>query len=157
MTERIKKAIDLFLDAINNGTLAKGSCTACAVGNLVAHGMNGTITGKGCSFNSDVDNDMWGYLFMTGVGSQTIHTSQLKNPKVISNIEATDFTWRELAQIEYVFEMNTKINSNCYPNYNREQIKQDQINGLEAVIEVMMGFDDVKEDIKEVFTNKVTV
>jgi len=157
MTKRIEKAIDIFLDAINNGTLAKGSCTACAVGNLVAHGMNGTITGKGCWFNSDVDNDMWGYLFTTGVGSQTIHTSQVKNPKVISNIEATDFTWRELAQIEYAFEMNTKINSNCYLNHSREEIKQDEINALEAVIEVMMGFDEVEENIKEVFTNKVIV
>ena len=43
MTERISKAIDIFLDAVNNGTLAKGTCIACAVGNLVAHGMGGEI------------------------------------------------------------------------------------------------------------------
>lgn len=38
MTQRVQKAIDIFLDAINNGTLAKGSCTRCAVGNLVRAG-----------------------------------------------------------------------------------------------------------------------
>ena len=46
MTPRIQEAIDVFLDAINNGTLAKGTCTACAVGNLAAHYTNGKIFRK---------------------------------------------------------------------------------------------------------------
>ena len=47
MTPRIQKAIDIFLDAINQGTLAKGSCAACAVGNLVAHGLNYDLINNG--------------------------------------------------------------------------------------------------------------
>jgi hypothetical protein len=38
MTQRFKNAIDALVYAFFNDTLAKGTCAACAVGNIVAHG-----------------------------------------------------------------------------------------------------------------------
>ena len=161
MTNRIEKAIDIFLDAVNNGTLAKGSCVACAVGNLVTHGMNGTISKTKSKFDnynvfeSDVASSNWSNAFVTCEGNQNIYVNNFKDPMVLSNVEATDFTIFELAQIEFAFEKNTKIPYNAYHLVTPEEIRADQIKGLEAVINVMMKFDEVEADVKEVFTNKL--
>lgn len=161
MTKRIEKAIDIFLDAVNNGTLAKGSCVACAVGNLVAHGMNGTISkvkskyGDYDVFKSDVNNSSWSDAFLTDKGEQKICGNNLNTPWVLSNVEATDFTVLELAQIEFAFENNTEIYYTEYYSATPQEIRADQIKGLEAVINVMMTFDEVEADVKEVFTNKL--
>ena len=161
MTNRIEKAIDIFLDAVNNGTLAKGTCTACAVGNLVAHGMNGTISkrksenGDYLVFRTDVDSCGWSDAFVTTEGEQSIYENSFNEPWVLKNVEATDFTIQELAQIEFTFETNTEIHHNRYNLTTAEEIRADQIKGLEAVVKLMMTFDDVKADVKEVFTNKL--
>lgn len=156
MTERIKKAIDIFLDAINEGTLAKGTCRACAVGNLVAHGLEGKITiNENNHFSCSESNIQWRFLFITDeYNIQNIDERGLDNPFVQKNIEATDFTWKELAQIEYAFETNSEINFREYRFYSKKEIRADQIKGLEAVIKVMLTFDESKEDVKEVFTKR---
>jgi hypothetical protein len=154
MTERISKAIDIFLDAVNNGTLAKGNCVACAVGNLVAHGLGCEITYYN-RFRCSVDNTSWSSAFYTADFEQTVNEWRLSYDDVIRNIEATDFNIEELMAIEYAFETNTKIHAETYHHYSPEAIRADQVRGLEAVVNVMMGFDDVKADVKEVFTNKL--
>ena len=73
MNNRITKAIDIFLDAINEGTLAKGNCCACAVGNLVAHGMNGKISRLENSFNCNVKNN--GLELLSLVASNVVCTN----------------------------------------------------------------------------------
>ena len=147
MTPRIQKAINVLLDAINNGTLKKGSCRYCAVGNLIREaGVR----------ESDVSK--WGMLFSTHNETQVINTISPENrKKAIETIKQTDFTQEELMQIEYAFETNTEIHFLYYRHSTKEQIKQDQIKGLEAVVEVMLGFDNIKENVKEVFTEKVMV
>jgi hypothetical protein len=160
MTERITKAIDIFLDAVNKGTLAKGTCVACAVGNLVAHGMGGEIKFNPerdweNMFQSNVNNAEWKYAFCTREGAQSRNVWYNYAIGVKMNISATDFNIDELAQIEFAFETNTKIDIQEYKEVTPEEIRADQIKGLEAVINVMMTFDDVKADVKEVFTNKL--
>lgn len=154
MTQRISKAIDIFLDAVNNGTLAKGSCVACAVGNLVAHGMGGEITHQNI-FKCSVDNTSWSDAFYTADFEQTVHDRAFDKELVVKNIEATDFNIEELMAIEYAFETNSLIHFDEYEFLSAETIRADQIRGLEAVINAMMGFDDIKADVKEVFTNKL--
>lgn len=157
MTERISKAIDIFLDAVNNNTLAKGNCVACAVGNLVAHGLDGKITlnSNRSYFECSANNSSWAEAFFTVNRDQTVVTEYLDHSNVIINIEATDFTIEELMAIEYAFETNTRIHFSSYGNFDPEDIRKDQIRGLEAVVNVMMTFDDVEADVKEVFTNKL--
>lgn len=155
MTNRVEKAINIFLDAINNGTLAKGTCTACAVGNLVANGLNHKIelTEIGLSKNS-----MWSKVFYTNSFGKQLYRPEELLGLVKKNIDATDFSVQELMEIEHVFEINTKINWEKYSNYSKNEIKQDQIKGLEAVIKVILEFEEDKETvINEVFTSKVLI
>jgi hypothetical protein len=152
MTQRVMKAIDIFLDAINGGTLAKGTCTACAVGNLVAHGLGGKVriirkpdfTYAYCEDErkNHVENREWSTAFRTSWESQTVDSDFFYNPEVIKNIEATDFTLEELMQIEYAFEINTKYSIISYHKCAPQEIRADQINGLAAVVKVMLSFED---------------
>ncbi len=177
MTERINEAIEVFLKAIEVGSLAKGNCAACAVGNLVAHGMiekesDIIITNplnyeeslsevKEVCFDDEdlgrVSSQNWSALFCTMVdGNQHIrralYLEQIEaGLKVISY---TKFTEEELAKIEYAFETNTEIGWSQYNYYTKEQIRQDQMRGLEAVVQVMLDFDDCKELVSEVFTKR---
>ena len=156
MELRVKEAIDVFLDALNKGTLAKGSCKACAVGNLVAHGLGGTIkrVEKGY-FTCDKPNDEWRHLFITGMGCQRKRINLLSDKRIVKNIKATSFTWQELAKIEYAFETNAKIDASDYDFFKDKEILEDQIKGLEAVVKVMLSFSqDEETDVKEVFTKK---
>lgn len=162
MTDRVQRAIDTLLDAINNRTLAKGTCVACAVGNLVAKGMGAEIERithpKQTSFQCNEDNGYWGKLFYTSHGYQKrLITDEKWEKNAMENIKATEFSLAELMAIEFAFETNTEISWEHYHRHSDEEIKKDQIKGLEAVINVMMDFDDIKEDVKEVFTKKVKI
>lgn len=152
---RIEKAINIFLDAINKGVLAKGSCKACAVGNLVASGLGGTVKINYLNFSCDKINDAWYILFSTNKsGHQFFCEANIKNNKVLRNIEATDFTLKELMKIEHVFETNTKILFEDYLKHTKKKIREDQIAGLSAMIETMMSFEEVKENYVEIFNSK---
>lgn len=190
MTPRIEKAIDIFLDALNKGTLVSKSCSACAVGNLVAHEYGTEITFDFIFGTVEIhgkENYNWSTLFLTNSNGQKILSSFLDkciklanetgqdldkvielNPEEIDedgkcnmdffnkgmeDVRATDFTLSELMQIEETFERNaSKIDyiAGC----TKQEIRQSQIEGLKAVVELMMTFDDAKENVDEVFTNK---
>ena len=170
MTPRIQKAIDIFLDAINEGTLAKGTCTACAVGNLVAHGMGAKINySSGFGYRAldpngrTVNNQKWSYFFITyrdgirkgGLLGRVRSFSEIARfPDLQEAIDNIGFTLEELSQIEYAFETNTEIAFENYWKNTPEDIRADQIRGLEAVVKVMLKFDEQEDDVKEVFTSK---
>jgi hypothetical protein len=162
MTKRIQNAIDIFLDAINEGTLGKGACVACAVGNLVAYGMGSKVVNDGVFFDTEpkVHNNIWGGLFCTVGNSQTVtpniheaikHSWYKDLRKAIKKI---DFTIDELMQIEFAFETNTKIIHKLYNIHTKEEVRADQIKGLEAVVKLMLTFDEQVDDVKEIFTKK---
>lgn len=160
ITPRIIKAIDIFLDAINNGTLAKGTCVACAVGNLVAKSKNITIekiemNGILLRFDTCRPVSNWMYLFMTENGEQKPRLGTIKDEQLgLECIKDVEFSKEELAKIEFAFETNSAISFGRYYKHTKEQIRADQIKGLEAVVKVMLEFDDCKEEVKEVFTSK---
>lgn len=157
MTQRTQEAIDVFLDALNEGTLAKGSCAACAVGNLAAFGMgvkikkcNGT-NAYYCDVVNGIRNDEWSYAFCTDSFEQSIYESKFDLPI----FQYFKFTPSELAKIEYAFERNSKINFSDYDNYTKEDIRDDQIKGLEAVVKIMLELDEnIQDNYQEVFSNK---
>src|SRR5690606_24288790 len=106
MTPRIQKAIDIFLDAINNGTLAKGDPCGCAVGNLVANS-------KGLKLTKSEEK--------TGIGIKIIGSAGENNDEWFdynnypNNIVRKDFNNRtgfsnkELSIIEKTFEEAARI------------------------------------------------
>jgi anaerobic ribonucleoside-triphosphate reductase len=146
---RIQRAIDIFLDAIINGTLAKGTCVACAVGNLVAAGAGAKIEYeigflKRVEFSCNYDNTSWGVLLLPYTQNETY---KRRYNSAIDDISKTEFTIDELLKIEKAFEDNTKIRYREYPISTPEEIRKDQINGLKAVIKVMEEFDEIKENV----------
>lgn len=152
---RLERTIDIFLDAINNGTLAKGSCVACAVGNLVANGLNAKIFQDSYGFfYCKKDNIFWRNLFITIKNNMQIKNKDIILEKKLEGL--TEYSIEELALIEYTFETNTFISYLKYPCYTEKEIKQDQINGLSAVIELIKSFDNDKSfNIEKKFINKV--
>lgn len=153
MTPRIQKAIDIFLDAINNGTLAKSNCAACAVGNLTAAAIGYKPV---LDHWNNQPNAGWEALFFTKTnGKQMLNYGsdrEIEQAEIL--ISKTDFSKEELMQIEYAFETNTKILWGNYWLADKEKIRADQIRGLEAVVKVMLTFDDCKDEVKEVFTKR---
>lgn len=153
MSPRIENAINIFLDALNNGTLRKGDCGACAIGNLVRVGMNYT----------ENTPQEWSKLFATGRGVQfgLMNTgrenAKRECPIGFEEIKSTGFTIEESMVIEYTFETTCKIHNFDYCAYNKEAIRADQIRGLEAVVRVMLEFDEQSDDVETIFTNKANL
>jgi hypothetical protein len=148
MEARIQKAIDIFLDAINNNTLAKGTCVACAVGNLVSHELNIKPEIK-ATLNENYEphlNSQWGTI--------VLGLTRGNKEEGLKQCNLTDFTISELTEIERAFENNTQIPWHNYGSFSKEKIRVDQIKGLEAVVKTMLNFSNSQENVKKIFTNK---
>ncbi len=141
-------AVDLILDAYNEGKLEHGNCSACVLGNIL-------------------NTDIWALDFCTNYGnSQSIDqlplTSEedfncycvskerntLKNLKTIEEkrsflnnlYNSKGFTREELMRIEFTFE------NSIYPDYFiLKNTKEGQFIGLTAVLKLMSTM--VEEDI----------
>jgi hypothetical protein len=164
MTKRFEKAYNALYSAFMNDTLAKGSCVACAVGNIVADAMGGKV-----SYNSDIydwqcdlENAWWSDMFVTCDTEQRII-------KIKENFEVkylrkeiytlTGYKWHELAKVEKAFEKNTEICCWNYRSYTEKEILEDQFNGLMAVMDVLIELDEVKEGekYKDAFKSKLEI
>lgn len=159
LTKRIENAINIFLDAINEGTLASGACSCCAVGNLVAStiGIKAVVPKSVLEYSRNhFKNECWAPIILESlrIDASNEKFKDFNKKESLEIISSTGFTIQELSIIERTFEDNTNINFSLYDFYNKEEIRADQIKGLEAVIKVMMQFDECKENIKEVFTHK---
>lgn len=145
MTERFQRAFNALTTAYFEGTLAKGHCCKCAVGNLC----NNTET--------------WSYLFCSSQSGQTIYYDgqYLRNPfvnspddrvliikRALSEIAATGYTWQELAKVEEAFETNTKIWVSKYEYHSEQAILEDQYNGLAAVFKVLCELDGIEDSMQ---------
>lgn len=154
-SERFNNAINALVKGYFNDTLGKGSCVACAVGNIVAYCNNLTIIKKKCTtflsgleytnlkVNTDFEMDNWYSLlsqYRIGGSTNTI-------------VEKTGYTLNEISKIECAFEEATKISFVNYDDYSKETVSEDQFNGLMAVVEVLCKLDNIVEvqEIKEMF------
>lgn len=145
-SKRFSDAIDALVKGYIHGTLAKGTCAACAVGNIVAKGIGCEIKNRNGVFEwMRNTNPSWSMVFVTGSdGSQFIcpenYLGSIKN-----EIDSTGYTWQELARVEEAFEQNTKISFENYENVTPEEIDKDQLNGLYAVVDVLCEIEGIKE------------
>jgi len=159
--ERFTRAIKALLNSFLKETLAKGNCAACAVGNIIAHvhdakvlkteGRTIAVLSNGLEFN----NSNWKYVFATfgNPGRQYINSSYYKGG-IKNMIDKTGYSYLELAQVEKAFELNTKIHNSDYKYNSKENIIQDQYNGLMAVVDVLCeieGLNEEKENFKKLF------
>lgn len=222
-TPRFEDAFSSLTKAFFNNTLAKGSCSVCAVGNLVASA-NGIKLEIHPDFNiitkvplrykmlglkhgvlERADNSIWEALFMTNsvTHSQRITTNEEELRKsfddmwerleagetlgiddvlrgvilllgkdkywqtrlnqwrgeaklALEAIAATNYSMDELRQVENVFEVSTKIDVQNYAKHTEDEIKEDQFNGLVAVIELLCQLDGIDAaPYKEAFEFKL--
>ncbi len=165
MTERFKNAYDALYGAFMDGNLSKGTCTACAVGNIIAHSLNGKIIKEYIDFHGsiltdfkcDVNNTFWSQIFITINFEQFLIEDTVGYEDKIKKIkQLTGYDYIELSEIEYAFETNTKI---CFTKYCKKtdlEIMEDQFDGLMAVMDVMIKLDEIKDgDVyKQTFKNK---
>ncbi len=93
----------------------------------------------------DVDNADWLNLFITTpYGREIRATDEEGIKKGLKAISYTEFTEEELSEIEHTFEKNAD-------NYTRAGM----IKGLNSVIEIMLTFDENKEDkVEDIFTSR---
>lgn len=151
MTKRFEFAYNALVQAFFNGTLAKGTCTACAVGNMVAAANDFPIerieTEDEISFEGDDMIEYWSDLFFTtSIGQlRRNHATKDEDVKIaLSLIEKTGYSEDELAKIEFAFETHTQIQFDYYHKHSEQEILEDQYNGLCAVFEVLCKLDNVK-------------
>ena len=169
-SKRFDVAIASLMKGYMNGTLAKGNCAACAVGNMVA-GATGRTIKKSQDFDGEVDfdfvnvighinNPSWQLVFSTSNRDkrlsrekrQVIEMQYYKDSAQL-DIDATGYSIQELADVEWAFEKATKI---MFHDYHRKRdkrkIDEDQLKGLFAVVDVLCkieGYDDVMAQEKK--------
>lgn len=143
MTERFERAYNALVNAFFNGTLTKGDCRTCAVGNIVGDAQERTGDKK-------LPRDFWGKLFYTDIlGNSYINT---RGPKGKINrlkrklISLTGYSVESMQRIERAFETNTEILFTSYYMKTQKEILEDQYNGLCAVVDVLLDIDALKED-----------
>lgn len=143
--ERFDAATNALYKAFFNGTLAKGTCVACACGNIVSDAVGGTIYLEYGNFESTCRNkqDIWYDMFWTSKGEQTLRITEKGSKKLE---ELVGYTAEEFAKIEYAFETNTTILSYNYANSTEQQILEDQYNGLVAVFNVLLELEEMQDN-----------
>ena len=87
MTTRFKNAYDALYKAFMNGTLAKGSCSACAIGNIVSAAQKGTIEIINNEVFSSTRSHFWSKIFIT--------ENKSKAPKMLFFIKDKVEMWKE--------------------------------------------------------------
>jgi len=153
MTPRFEKAYNALYNAFMNDTLAKGTCKACAVGNIVANAMGTSVTSE---YNCEVNNSFWNSIFYTPTDGEQIIK---RNASCEKDLEVlTEYSWEEMAKVEYAFERATKIHYFYYNSHTPQELMEDQFNGLMAVMDVLIELDSIKEgsEYKNKFRNKFT-
>lgn len=140
--DRFDHSVSVLVKAFFEGTLAKGSCAACAVGNLVADVCGYKITENLLDY--DQTSPMWHFVFVTDMitGIQEL-SPECYSGEIARQIDSTGYTWQELAKVEKMFELNTLINFQYYNKYTKQEIMQDQYNGLMAVVDVLAEINEI--------------
>lgn len=114
-----------LVEAFFDGTLKKGDCQACAVGNI-------------CGQRPD-----WASVFVTIYGHQSFELGAYRGTAK-EVIDDTGYSPTQLARIEAAFESNTDIHYRDYENDYRSAVIEDQFSGLMAVMDVLFDIHDVE-------------
>lgn len=174
MTARFEKAYNALVNAYFEGTLAKGICVACAVGNIVAVGAGARINVSELPWGDPLyeclyENDFWGTLFSTSKGIQRKYVTYPngmtfcepyktlvceEEMAVISKqreklLRLTGYSDVELAEVEKAFETNTKIDFTNYKAHTEQEVLEDQFNGLSAAVDVLVRLDNIENENKQ--------
>jgi hypothetical protein len=136
MKATFEKSVAILIKAYLNDTLRNGSCHSCAVGNLVADGLDISvirlsITG---ALEWSAGIPQWGHV----VWQLGISPSRSNLVKASVQVAATGYSVKNLADIEHAFEK-------AYQNPPAGAIREDLIyTGLLAVVQVLAEIHQVE-------------
>lgn len=138
--ELYKRSTNILFDAYFNDTLEHSNCHACAVGNLIAaNTCNRLVDCESTEIKKKwfESAPLWQTVFITyEEGEGQIVAAHNYNDAAKEQIDATGYTWQELAKIEYAFEKAPRGKSDEDYMYN----------GLVAVLEVLKEIHEIKDD-----------
>jgi hypothetical protein len=146
--ELYDKSVAILTKSFMNGTLQHGACTACAVGNLIAGNCGFEFIKQGNFFHPQGfyyswgnERALWGALFQTDAESKTqiINETNSTINGILVQLNSTGYHWRDLAKIEYAFELQNDL------SYSDECM----FNGLMAVVEVLGEIHEVSKEVTE--------
>lgn len=131
--ELFDKTVKILVNAYLDNSLVQGNCHACAVGNLIAANMHLKYDKNLKWIGRQVT---WPQVFVT----VSFEIAQVRRPwnntgPAKEEINATGYTWQELAQIEYAFER---------ARWSKNQDER-MFNGLMAVIEILSKIHEMDE------------
>lgn len=134
-TERFDRAMKGLVRGYMNDTLFKGSCCACAVGNVIAENCGYRILFLEEYSRWDGIYPAWQNVFTAYRGKQITDVNAYKG-KAKRQIDSTGYTWQELARIEKAFECSTNM-----------------FDGLMSVVEILCDIEGINEveSYKEMF------
>jgi len=139
MTQRFKRAYNALVDAYFNDTLECADCSACAVGNIVAAGIGGTVTKVFEEFyefdiyECDKGNDYWSDIFCGGE-----YGSEWDNNELCERLfNDTGYPKEELMMVEQLFIQGV---SRCRGTKDERNYQ-----GLCAVVEYLCKLDGIAE------------
>lgn len=136
--------MDVLVKAYLNNTLMHMECHACAVGNIINDALPfSDLERKELKYH----DDGWVRVFCTFNGGAQ---GQTQNPekylgKAKKQIDATGYTWQELARIEFAFETAPK----------GETDDDWMFNGLLAVLEVLADIHKVDFSGQQVYERQL--
>ena len=130
------KTVKILVNAYLNDTLIPGNCCACAVGQMVAANLHIPMDKNAKWIGTQV---AWSSVFVT----YSFQIAQNKRPWAYTGaakvqIDATGYSWQDLARIEYAFE-RARAGKNS---------GEHRFNGLMAVVEVLSGIHGLDEQTK---------
>lgn len=114
MKATFENTVDILVKAYLNGTLAHGDCAACAVGNIIAAKIGAKvdisdidICGGEWVRNGQYLTIGWNEVFVTR-GSDQIKNPIMYGGQIKRQIDASGYSWQDLAKIEFAFETAEK-------------------------------------------------
>jgi hypothetical protein len=134
--EQFDKTVKILVAAYLNNSLVHRNCHACAVGNLVAANLN-------IRYDQDLKwigrQVAWKEVFVT----IRYQIAQIKRPwaytgEAKEQIDATGYSWQELARIEYAFERAPMGKTN----------EEHRFNSLMAVVDLLCQIHELDETTK---------
>lgn len=106
-SELYHRTVDILAKAYIDNTLFKGNCAACAVGNIIAGNCNIHYVPVEADLPGNIywafGTPCWQIVFCTRDTEQRIDTSEYRGTAKLQ-IDATDYSWEDLAKIERAFE-----------------------------------------------------
>ena len=144
---RFEKVTNILLDSFLSGSLAKGDCCKCAVGSIVksCNNLGSEYNIKNLKIDPIREKYInWSLLFCSG---KKTHSARIKGilkdyPFIETQIENTDYSIDELAEVERIFESNTSIDYRYYSSKSKQVVAEDQLKGLTCVLNYLSTLEE---------------